>query len=253
MLRQRLIASLLLQNGRLVKGEAYANHRDAGLPHTTARAHNAQGIDEIILLDIDAARSRRAPDYDALEKVAANCRAPLTFGGGIDNVETARQCMRHGADKVMLTSTALDQPSLITKLSRVFGTQAIVLGIDLAEESGQVRLYDHIEGRTSTLRSPLEWAEVGVRLGAGEIRVMRVDREGKRNGLDLSIVGAMQERLSVPILIEGGAGDLEHVDAAFATGANGVCLGTMLVFSDNNIVKIKRFLADRQRNIRALS
>jgi len=253
MLRQRLIASLLLCNGRLVKGVRYAGQRDAGLPHTTARAHSAQGIDEIILLDISASRVGAEPDFAALERVAENCMTPLTFGGGINTAERAKRAMRCGADKVMLTTTAWARPDLVDELVGIYGAQAVVIGIDAVQIETGVAMYDHVASKAVASPSLFDWVREVLSRGAGELRVMRVDREGTREGLDLDLLARVKEIASVPVLIEGGAGNLDHVDAAFRAGADGVCLGTMLVFSDNNIVKIKRFLETRNRNVRAPS
>ena len=127
----RIIPSLLLRGGRLVKGEVFATHRDAGNPATTARAHNAQGADEIIALDIDASREDRGPDLEAMTRIAAEAQIPLTIGGGITSPEIARACLSAGADKVCLTSTALDTPGLLTDVARLCGRQAVVLGVDV--------------------------------------------------------------------------------------------------------------------------
>lgn len=250
MLRQRLVASLLLDDGRLVKGTQFTNYRDAGLPETTARAHNAQGIDEILLLDIGASRYGREPDIDTLAKVAADCMTPVTFGGGICGLEIADAAMRHGADKLLLTTTAYENPKLITALARVFGSQAVVAGLDVVAAPGGWALYNHVSGGVMSDVDPLDWAESAVGAGAGEVRLMAVDREGTRKGFDLDLLRTAATRLTVPVLIEGGAGRLDDIDAAFVAGAHGVCLGSMLVFADNNIVKIKRFLEGRGRNIR---
>jgi len=239
---KRIIPSLLLRKGRLVKGVAYADHRDAGRPETTARVHNAQGADELLLLDIDAGREGREPDFATVAAVARSCLMPLTVGGGIRTLETAHRCMEAGADKICLTSTALDDPGLIGRLAQIFGAQAIVLGIDVITTARGRRLYDH---RT---RGPVEgiawdeWLKRGVGEGAGEVRVMAVDREGTRTGLDTALLADASALVEVPVIIEGGAGSLDQVAAAMRAGADAIALGTMLVFSDNNIHKVKSFL-----------
>ncbi len=234
----------------MAKGERFASYQDAGLPHTTARAYIAQGADEILLLDVDASRVGRGPDLDAVRAVAAECQVPLTVGGGIRTVADGHACMAAGADKLCVTMTALDRSDLITELAEIFGSQAVVLGIDVLTDDGARRLYDHRNG-DMVGRDPLAWARDGIARGAGEIRLMAVDREGTRRGMDLDLLEAVRHAVQVPIVLEGGAGTLEHLDAAFAAGADGVAVGTMLVFSDNNLVKIKRYLADRGRNVRA--
>lgn len=240
----RIIPSLLLRGGRLVKGEVFTAHRDAGNPATTARAHNAQGADEIIALDIDASREDRGPDLEAVTRIAAEAQIPLTIGGGITSPEIARACLSAGADKVCLTSTALDTPGLLTDVARLCGRQAVVLGVDvMTDDNGTRRIFDH---RTRSVHSALSWRDwmtKGVELGAGEIRLMAVDREGRRTGFDLELHAEARAAINTPIILEGGAGTLEDLTTAMAAGVDSLAIGTMLVFSDNNIVKLKRVLA----------
>ncbi len=250
MLRQRLIPSLLLRRSRLVKGVRFAGHRDAGAAATTAQAHNHQGADELVLLDIDATRENRDPDFPALEALAGVCRMPLTFGGGVRTLELARRAIAGGADKVIVTAPARREPALLTAIAHRFGAQAVVLGVDVVRQDGKWRLYDHVSGTVDCNADLVDWIREGVERGAGEVRLTAVDREGTRQGLDLDLLAAVRAVVSTPILLEGGAGSLIDVAAGFRAGADGVCLGTMLVFSDNNIVKIKRYLEAERCNIR---
>jgi cyclase len=239
---KRIIPSLLFRKGRLLKGVTYDNHRDAGRPETTARAHNAQGADELLLLDIDAARERREPEFATIAAVARACLMPLTVGGGIRTLETAHRCLEAGADKVCLTSTALDDPGLIGRLAQIFGAQAIVLGLDVITINRRRRLYDHRTRRPVDGLAWDEWLKRGVNEGAGEVRIMAVDREGTRAGLDVDLLAEASALVEVPIILEGGAGSLDQIAAAMKAGVDAVALGTMLVFSDNNIYKVKSFL-----------
>jgi len=247
---RRIIPSLLLRSGRLVKGVSYANHRDAGNPSTTARAHNAQGADELLLLDIDASREGRPPDFAAFTAVARACLMPLTVGGGIRTLETAHRCFDSGADKLCLTSTALDDPRLIGNLARVFGAQAIMLGLDvLTTEAGRF-LYDHRTCHPIPALAWGEWLQRGVAEGAGEVRLMAVDREGRRTGFDTDLFAEASALVDVPVILEGGAGSLDQIATALEAGADAVALGTMLVFSDNNLHKVKSFLKNAGLEIR---
>ena len=248
-LKARVIPSLLLRNGRLVKGQKFSQHLDAGHPATTARAHNAQGADEIILLDIDASRENRGPDIGWIEKVAAECFMPLAAGGGIRSVEDAKAVIDAGADKIVVNAAALDRPQLLTDIALVFGAQAIVVAVDVVEESNGLKVYDHRHHRV-TDRDALQWIREVVTKGAGEIRICAVDREGTRNGFNLDLLKQAHRSVHVPIIIEGGAGSLADIDAALKAGADGVALGTVLVFSDNNIVKVRRFLAQSGHIVR---
>jgi len=251
MLRKRLIPSLLLRGGRLVKGVTYRSHRDAGRPETTARAHNAQSADEILILDIDASREGRAPDFSALASVADECFMPVTFGGGIRSRTDALRAMEAGADKVTLTTTALDNPGLIDDLAHLLGAQAVVIGIDVWRQSGEAMVYDFRTDRPLTDRSLKGWIREALSRGAGEIRLISADREGRRDGMDLELIGDIARTFKVPLVVEGGAGTLEHLAEALDAGADGVGVGTMLVFSDNNLVKIRRFLNSRGCGLRS--
>ena len=239
---KRIIPSLLLRGGRLVKGVTYADHRDAGRPETTARAHNAQGADELLLIDIDASRENREPDFASVAAVARSCFMPLTVGGNINSVEAAQRCMNAGAEKVCLTTTALDDPGLIGRLAHVFGAQAIVIGIDVTTTPGGRKLYDHRTGKSVPRLAWTEWLKRAVGEGGGEVRLMSVDREGTRVGLDMELLEEASKLVEVPIILEGGAGSLDQLADAMRQGADAVALGTMLVFSDNNIFKVKSFL-----------
>ena len=247
---KRIIPSLLLRGGRLVKGVAYADHRDAGRPDTTARAHNAQGADELLLLDIDAAREQRGPDLTSVAAVARACYMPLTVGGGVRSLETAQQCLHAGADKVCLTTTALEDPALVGRLARVLGSQAIMVGLDVVSATGGRHLYDHRTHRALDVPAWTEWLRRAVGEGAGEVRLMAVDREGGRGGLDMALLEEASAAVDVPIILEGGAGSLDQLAAAMRGGAAAIALGTMLVFSDNNIFKVKSFLKNAGLDVR---
>ncbi len=247
----RLIPSLLVRQGRLVKGRSFAGHRDAGNPATTARAHNAQGADEIIILDIDASRENRGPDLETIAEVAGEAQIPLTVGGGVNSSAIARDCLSAGADKICLNTTALDRPDLITDIAQLCGRQAVVLGVDVASDaSGGRHVYDHRAGAPLPYLDWRAWLVEGVSRGAGEVRLTAVDREGRRTGLDTALHRQAHDAINVPIILEGGAGSLEHLTAAMDDGADSLALGTMLVFSDNNIVKLKRVLASANHPMR---
>ena len=249
---QRLIPSILIHKGRLVKGRRYADYRDAGNPATTARAHNHQSADELVVCDIDASRENAEPDFETLKKVAEECFMPLTIFGGINSVERAEKCMGVGADKVGLTTTAYDNPGLIDSLAHMYGAQAVVLGLDvMKDDTGAYRLFDH---RTKALRddkTPFAWAEEAVKRGCGEIRLMAVHNEGMLDGFDLDLYRQVRTLVNVPILLEGGGGSLDHVEDAYNAGVDGLCAGAMLVFSDANLVKIKQHMRSQDIQIRA--
>lgn len=212
----------------------------------------AQGIDEVVLLDVDAALEGRGPDLEQVSSVSIDCMVPLTVGGGIVSTETAAECLKRGADKVLVTSGALDRPALVSELARRFGSQAVVVGIDVIDETMRPTLYDH----RSPARPPQgkwnEWASEAVQRGAGEIRLCVVNREGARSGFALDLYDRIAGEIDVPIVLEGGAGSLAHLDGALAHGIEAFAIGTMLTFSDNNIFKIKEYLAARGHLVRRI-
>lgn len=250
MLARRIIPSLLLQGERLVKGQRFGGYRDAGNPVTTARSYDAQGADELTLLDINACREGRPPDLDTIRKVAMECSVPLTVGGGISSVEDARKCMAGGADKISVNGAIGKNPQLITELARVYGTQAVVANITVGEQDGRTVLWDYLSDSPVSGQDPGEWIHRLIGLGAGEIRLTAVHREGMQAGMDLGAFKDLAQGVEVPIILEGGAGSLEHLDEAFQAGADGLAIGSLLVFSDNNLVNVKAFLLDRGHHMR---
>jgi len=240
---KRLIPSILLSEGRLVKGERYKDYRDAGSPATTGRAHNAQSADELVVCDVQASKTASEPDYKLLKTIAEECFMPLTIFGNISSIDRASKCMEVGSDKIGLTSAALDNPSLIEYLAKQYGSQAIVLGIDVIKTpSGEYKLYDHRTNAIYEDKEVLEWVSIAVQNGCGELRVMNVDREGSLSGLDTDLYDYINEQVNIPIILEGGAGTLKHIEDAYKHGVNAIALGAMLVFSDANLVKIRQHM-----------
>lgn len=244
MIFNRLIPSLLLKGGRLVKGVRYSDLRDAGSPVTTVRAHNAQGADELMLLDIEASRNKTLPDLATIRAVAQECFMPLTVGGGIIDKSVAKACMESGADKLLLTTAVYDRPELIDELAGIYGNQSIVLGVDIVETPEGWKLYDHRRMAPINDRHWFDWIKENIARGVGELRLMAVSREGTRTGMDCELFQTIVHDVNVPIILEGGAGTLEHLHQAMTAGCRAVAVGTLLVFSDNNLIKVKRYLAN---------
>jgi len=212
----------------------------------------AQGIDEIVLLDVDAATEKRGPDVEQISAVAIDCTVPLTVGGGVVSTEMAAECLMRGADKVLVTSGAFERPVLIDELARRFGSQAVVVGIDVAGEESDASLYDHCAPERRPDRDWQGWVNEAVQRGAGEIRICAVDREGTRTGFAFGLYDRIAGAVDVPIVLEGGAGSLAHLDSALAHGVEAIAIGTMLTFSDNNIFKIKEYLTSRGHAVRRI-
>lgn len=248
----RLIPSILIHEKRLVKGKRFSGYRDAGAPATTARAYNAQGADELIVCDIDASKSNVGPDFDTLRKVADECFMPLTIFGGINSLDRAEKCMSSGADKIGLTSAAIDDPGLIGVLAHRYGAQAVVLGVDvMQDDAGLYGIFDHRSQKILSKKPFQDWVREAVDRGVGEVRITAVDREGMMCGYDIAAYEMLRESIAVPIILDGGCGSLEHIEQACHAGATSLALGSMLVFSDANIVKIKQHMRTRNINFRS--
>jgi cyclase len=249
-LASRIIPCLDTDGSRVVKGVNFVGLRDAGDPVALAARYNAEGADELVVLDIAASRDRRPTFLDTIRRVAAELAIPLTAGGGIRTLEDARAVVRAGADKVTVNTAAVERPDLLSELSREFGAQAIVLAID-AKRDG-----DHWDvlvrgGRDSTGLDAVTWANQGVSLGAGEILLTSVDRDGTQKGFDVPLTAAISRSVSVPVIASGGAKLPEHFAEIFAEGAADAALAAS-IFHDNvqPIRELKQFLAARGIKVR---
>jgi cyclase len=229
--RIRVIPSLLMENGGLVKTVQFGKRTYLGDPINIIRIFNDKEVDEIALLDIGATPERRGPDYAAIEKIASQCFMPLAYGGGITKTEEVRQLFKIGVEKAILNTSALATPHLITEAANAFGAQAIVVSIDVKKSwTGK---YDVITrcGKQSTGLTPAEWAKEAARLGAGEIFLNSIDRDGTMKGYDVPLIRAITSAVDVPVIACGGANSLEDFRQAVAEGhATAVAAGSMFVF-----------------------
>ena len=242
MVKIRIIPSLLLKNKRLVKGVNFKNHLDAGDPLKTCVAHQSQFADEIILIDLDAYEKNISPNYNTIKKIAEQCFTPLTVGGNIDSFEKAIKVIRNGADKILLNSASEDK-DLIKKVSTYLGSQCVVIGIDIINTKNQYFIYR----RGHKLEIPAEdYILKLVDQDVGEVKITFVNLEGKKRGMDLHFITKISKLINLPTIFEGGLGSLTHIIEAIQAGANSLALGSMLVFSDNNIFKIKQEIKNRQ-------
>jgi cyclase len=249
-LAHRIIPCLDTDGSRVVKGVNFVGLRDAGDPVALAARYNAEGADELVVLDIAASRDRRPTFLETIRCVAAELSIPLTAGGGIRSLEDARAVILAGADKVTVNTAAVERPGLITELSREFGAQAVVLAIDAK------RLNDHWDvtvrgGRQSAGRDTLGWAQQGVALGAGEILLTSVDRDGTQLGFDIPLTAAISRAVSVPVIASGGAKLPGHFAQIFSEGAADAALAAS-IFHDGvqSIRELKHFLAARNIEVR---
>jgi len=217
MLHPRIIVCLDVQDGRVVKGTRFKGLRDVGDPVELARRYEQEGADEIVFLDISASHEGRGTLLDTVRRTAEVLFIPLTVGGGVRTVQDMDALLRAGADKVSVNSGAVDDPSLLTRCADRFGSQCVVLSIDAAREGESWYHYTH-GGRKRTDLEAVAWAIRGVELGAGEILLTSIDRDGVRSGYDLELTRAIADAVTVPVIASGGAGTKEHLRDGLVEG-----------------------------------
>lgn len=247
MLKKRLIPKLLLRNGRTVKGIRFENLRDVGHPVTNARIYDAQGVDELIFLDIAASRENRGLLYDVIAKTAEEIFMPFCVGGGVRTVGDIRNLLQAGADKVAINTAAVETPDLIRKGADRFGAQCIVVSIDFRRREVYTQ-----GGAQPTGLDVLDHARHMVALGAGEILLTSIDRDGTMQGYDLAITRSVADVVSVPVVASGGAGTLQHLADALRDGhAAAVAVGSLFHFTDQSPIKARAFLQVAGLDVRA--
>jgi cyclase len=244
-LARRIIPCLDVDGDRVVKGVNFVGLRDAGDPAQLGARYNAEGADELIVLDIAASRDRRPTFLETIRRVAAELAIPLTAGGGIRSTEDARAVLRAGADKITLNTAAVARPELISETSLEFGAQAVVLAID-AKRDGDKWVVMVRGGRDSANLDAIAWAKQGVALGAGEILLTSMDRDGTKSGFDTALTAAISSTVSVPVIASGGAKVPEHFAEIFTAGHADAALAAS-IFHDRiqPIRKLKEFLSAR--------
>ncbi|WP_454021054.1 imidazole glycerol phosphate synthase subunit HisF [Azospirillum sp. Marseille-Q6669] len=242
MLRKRLIGTVLVRNGVAVQSIGFRRHLPIGRPSVAVEYLNRWGIDEIVLLDITASRDGRCIDTQLVGNAAGKAFVPLTIGGGLRTVEDIARVIQSGADKISINSAAIHRPALIGDVARMFGRQCVVVSIDVRDENGRWSVMDE-GGRIDTGLDALEHARRCADLGAGEILVNTVDRDGAKRGFDLDLLRSMADAVRVPVIGLGGAGHPRHfVEALSIPPLSAVAAGNMLHFTEHSVVLIKAFL-----------
>ena len=246
MLTKRIIPCLDVTAGRVVKGVRFVELRDAGDPVEVARRYDEQGADELTFLDITASSDDRDIILHVIESVADQVFIPLTVGGGVRAVEDVRRLLNAGADKISINTAAIQSPRLVADAAGRFGSQCIVVAIDAkADGPGRWQVYTH-GGRRGTGLDAVAWAREVERLGAGEILLTSMDRDGTRQGFDLGLTRAVADAVGIPVIASGGVGSLEHLAEGVTEGrADAVLAASIFHFGEFTVAQAKRLMADR--------
>tara|TARA_R110001599_G_scaffold353459_1_gene592486 strand:- start:192716 stop:193489 length:774 start_codon:yes stop_codon:yes gene_type:complete len=254
-LAKRIIPCLDVENGRVVKGVNFVDIRDAGDPVEIAIRYNEQGADEITFLDITASHENRDTTVHTVEKIAEEVFIPLTVGGGIRTVQDIRTMLNAGADKVSINTAAIHNPELVREAAERFGSQCIVVAIDakrVDDVDGQPRweIFTH-GGRKSTHIDAVAWAVRMAELGAGEILLTSMDRDGTKNGFELGVTRAITDAVEIPVIASGGVGTLDHlVDGVLLGGADAVLAASIFHFGEFTVPEAKAYMAARGIEVR---
>lgn len=251
-LANRIIPCLDVDAGRVVKGVQFEGLVDAGDPVEVARRYDAHGADEIAFLDITASSDARDTILETVSAVAKEVFIPLTVGGGVRTLDDAKKLLRAGADKISINTAAVKRPQLIAETSKQFGAQCVVVAIDAKRENTKQRwqIYTH-GGRQPTGLDAVKWATRAVELGAGELLVTSMDRDGTRKGFDIELLAAVTCAVNVPVIASGGVGELQHLaDGILNGGADAVLAASIFHFGEHSIVDAKKFLAAQNISVR---
>lgn len=252
MLRERVIPTLLLQRGGLVKTRAFSNAVYVGDAINAVKIFNEKEVDELVLFDIDASKERRGPDFKLVESIVSEAFMPVAYGGGVRSVDDARRLLKLGVEKVALNASARGNLALLTELKDRFGAQCVVGVIDVRRVKGQPRVFAHDGGPVPEV-DPVAWAKSLQRAGAGEVLLQSVDQDGEMSGFDLALLRSFKGQLSVPLVAAGGAGELDGLVAALdAGGLSGLAVGARFVLiGKHRAVLISYLTEDERKALRA--
>ncbi len=250
MLKIRIIPCLDVKDGRVVKGVNFENLIDAGDPVKQAEFYYKEGADELCVLDITASIENRATIFDVVKNIAKHCFIPLTIGGGVKEIEDFSQLMLCGADKVSINSAAIKNPALITQAACKFGSQAVIVAIDAKKNSsGNYEIFTH-GGKNATGINAVDWALEAQNLGAGEILLTSMDKDGTKSGYDLELIKTITAKLKIPLIASGGVGKLEHLQDGLNNGASAVLAASIFHFKEFSIKQAKEFLLKQNIAVR---
>lgn len=242
MLAKRIIPCLDVKDGRVVKGVNFVNLRDAGDPVENASAYDAEGADELVFLDITASYEKRRTMVDVASRTGETVFMPFTVGGGISDIDGIRELLNAGCDKVSINTAAVDRPEFIKESADKFGSQCIVVAIDAKRKAGGWQVYIH-GGRTAAGLDAVKWARKAESLGAGEILLTSMDRDGTKEGYDLALTRTISEVVNIPVIASGGCGNLEHIYRVFTEGrADAALAASIFHYREISIKDVKRYL-----------
>ena len=250
MLKIRIIPCLDVKNGRVVKGVNFVNLVDAGDPVEAAQAYDEAGADELCFLDITASHENRSILLDVVKRTAEKCFMPLTVGGGVRTNEDIKMLLDSGADKVSINTSAITNPSLIKEASEAFGSQCIVVAIDAKRNNDGWQIFTH-GGREPTGLDPIDFAKKAEFLGAGEILLTSMDRDGTKKGYDTDLLNKITKTLEIPVIASGGVGNIDHlIDGIKEGGASAVLAASIFHFGEITIKEVKDKLSEEGLSVR---
>ncbi len=245
MLKPRIIPCLDVKNGRVVKGINFENLADAGNPVVQAQYYYQEKADELCFLDISATQENRQNMFDMVKKVASTCFIPFTVGGGIKEIADFLTLMRCGADKVSINSSAISNPALITEAANKFGSQCVVVALDVKKTNNGYEVFSH-GGTKPTNLNAINWAIKVQQLGAGEILLTSMDKDGTKTGYDLNLIKEITSKVSIPVIASGGVGSLIDLADGLKAGASAVLAASIFHFRQFSIAEAKNFLKQEQ-------
>jgi len=261
MLKKRLIPCLFLKNGHLVRSEKFTYHQLLGDPLHQVERINSWSADELIYIDISDMREynlrrndmkikRMSNIYEIISEVSKTCFIPLSFGGNIKSIDEIREILKCGADKVVINTIAIENPQFITESAAKFGSQCIIVGIDVKKEGETYKVFSH-HGKVITDKNPIQWAKEVEKLGAGEIFLNSIDRDGTSKGYDTQIIKLISDSVKIPVISCGGVGIFEHFVEGFTQGnASAVAAGNIFNYTENSVIRAKKTLKHSGIDIR---
>jgi cyclase len=250
MLKTRIIPTLLVKDIGLVKGVGFDSWRRVGTVLPAIKVYNTREVDELIVSDITATIDGREPDYEHVEEYCAECFCPLTIGGGIRTIENIRKLLMAGADKVSINTAAIENSSLISEGAQRFGSQCIVVAVDVKRTDDGLKVMSHSGSRPTDL-DLVEWVERVETLGAGEIVITSVDRDGTMDGYDLDMIRMVTDAVSIPVIASGGAGNYQHMYEAIRDGgASAVAAASIFHFTEQTPLEVKEYMGSKGLQVR---